>query len=567
MSFIIKQKSNIRDQMMICSNKRLAQLAVEYCIGYQIDRVVISPGSRNAPLTIGFTNHSDITTYSIVDERCAAFFGLGMAQQTQKPVALICTSGSALLNYYPAIAEAFYSNIPLIVISADRPKHLIDIGDGQTIRQENVFKNHSLYNANLREDEIYFNDNVLQIEQAIQTAILKKGPVHINIPFDEPLYDSTKELPRQDKFFKIENVNNEKILNLDKYASIWNKSKKKLILIGTHFPNKKLESQLAELAKDESVLIFTETTSNLHNKNFVNSIDKLIFPLKDKELYKLQPDILLTLGGMIVSKKIKQVLRTYPPKHHWHIDTKQAPDTFHCLSHHFKYSDTQFLTSFSKMITPVNSCYRADWILVKEQRELKQNQFLTDVRFSDLKVFDIIIDTIPKNTHLQLGNSSIIRYSQLFNINESITVFCNRGTSGIDGSTSTAIGASNIINNQTVFITGDISFFYDSNALWNRYIKNNFRIILVNNGGGGIFKFIPGPSSTNALDYFVAPHNLTAKQLSEMYQFEYASAENEEELKRELNTFYLVGNTPKILEVFTPSDLNDSILKEYFNFF
>ncbi len=133
--------------------KELAQIVISACHQFNIDTVVISPGSRNAPLTVGFSNHPEIETLSVVDERCAAFFALGIAQQTQKPVAIVCTSGSALLNYYPAIAEAFYSNIPLVVISADRPKHLIDIGDGQTIRQENVFENHILFSANLIENE------------------------------------------------------------------------------------------------------------------------------------------------------------------------------------------------------------------------------------------------------------------------------------------------------------------------------------------------------------------------------------------------------------------------------
>ena len=179
---------------MIYSQKELAQLVIEYCGTYEVEHVVISPGSRNAPLTIGFTNYPKVKTYSIVDERSAAFFGLGLAQQTQKPVALVCTSGSALLNYYPAVAEAFYSDIPLIIISADRPKHLIDIGDGQTIRQENIFLNHCLFNANLKEGEENRNDNSRLIQTALSTAILNKGPVHINVPFDEPLYETTSDL-------------------------------------------------------------------------------------------------------------------------------------------------------------------------------------------------------------------------------------------------------------------------------------------------------------------------------------------------------------------------------------
>ena len=170
--------------------KELAQILISACHQFKIETVVISPGSRNAPLTIGFSNHKDIDTFSIVDERCAAFFALGIAQQTQKPVAILCTSGSALLNYYPAIAESFYSNIPLVVISADRPKHLIDIGDGQTIRQENVFENHILFSANLIENPTFKTRNSQLIGEALQIASSNQGPVHINVPFDEPLYET-----------------------------------------------------------------------------------------------------------------------------------------------------------------------------------------------------------------------------------------------------------------------------------------------------------------------------------------------------------------------------------------
>ena len=171
--------------------KELAQIIIAACRQFEIQTVVISPGSRNAPLTIGFSNHKDFETLSIVDERCAAFFALGIAQQTLKPVALVCTSGSALLNYYPAIAEAYYSQIPLVVISADRPAHLIDIGDGQTIRQENVFKNHILYSANLKEFDA--ENSIKALSKAFSLLRQVKGPIHINAPFNEPLYETVAD--------------------------------------------------------------------------------------------------------------------------------------------------------------------------------------------------------------------------------------------------------------------------------------------------------------------------------------------------------------------------------------
>jgi len=551
---------------MIYSNKELAQQIVEYCCAYKIEHVIISPGSRNAPLTIGFTNHPKIKTYSIVDERCAAFFAVGIAQQTQKPTVIVCTSGSALLNYYPAIAEAYYSDIPLIVISADRPKHLIDIGDGQTIRQENVFHNHSLYNANLSEKDVNRDENFQMISTAISTAIIKNGPVHINVPFDEPLYNTTdhlflKEYVVKKEIFEKVDFND----NLEEFASIWNTSKKKLIIIGSHFPNINLQDQLSVLAADESVLIFTETTSNMHDPKFINTIDKFIFPLNENDYIRLQPDILITLGGMVVSKKIKQFLRKYQPKHHWHIDSKKALNTFHCLSKHFVTSPNQFFDKFLKTVENKKSYYRDNWQEIKRVRSDRHRQFLKAAEFSDLTVFKILLESIPNHCQLQLGNSSVIRYSQLFDVNPTLDVFCNRGTSGIDGSTSTAIGAAHIAEQQTIFISGDISFFYDSNALWNNFIRNDFRIIIINNGGGGIFKFIPGPGNTNAFDYFETPHNLTARQLAEMFNFKYDVAKNENELKEQIKSFYQIENKPKLLEIFTPNTINDKVLKRYFD--
>ena len=543
----------------------LAQLTIATCVASKIEHVVISPGSRNAPLTIGFSNHPKVKTYSIVDERCAAFFALGIAQQLQSPVAIVCTSGSALLNYYPAIAEAFYSNIPLVVISADRPKHLIDIGDGQTIRQENVFENHMLASVSLDESlNIEGNINEM-LSEIIKTAILESGPVHLNVPFDEPLYETTSNILNFETFdysFEEEPLN---VDDLEQFAKIWNASEKKMVLVGEHYPNELLQIQLEHLTKDPSVLVLIENTANVSNPKFINSIDKLIFPLEDNELTHFQPDILLSLGGLIVSKKIKQHLRKFKPKHHWHVDPKRAFDTYHSLSHHFKLTPQLFFSQFFFLTKPTDSFYQEFWLHKKEIRLSKHAAFLNECAFSDLKVVDTVLKSIPANSQLQVSNSSVIRYTQLFDINKSLRLFCNRGTSGIDGSTSTAIGASVVVDANTVFLTGDISFFYDSNALWNSYIPIAFRIIVINNGGGGIFRFIPGPQKSNALDYFETPHNLTAEHLCKMYNFEYATATSVDELTEGLKDFYTISDKPKLLEVFTPQKENDKILKAYFN--
>ncbi len=539
----------------------LAQSIIEICQQKGVQHIVISPGSRNAPLTIGFTNNPFFKSYSIADERCAAFFALGIAQQIQKPVAVVCTSGSAVLNYYPAVAEAFYSQIPLVVISADRPQNKIDIGDGQTIRQENVFANHSLYNANLRENVSTENDNMIQM--ALHVAVTQKGPVHINAPFEEPLYETVTALQVQpeiidftteEKYFKIENSTIE----------TWSNATKKLVLVGELFPNSVEQNYLDALANDPSVVVLTEKTSNLHHSTFIDQIDTLITPFTEDDFVAFQPEILLTFGGMVVSKRIKAFLRKYKPVHHWHVDDLRAYDTYGALTNHF---ETKINTFLSQLLTEnmIESTYKSSIATIWKDRVAKHKEYTAKIPFSDFKVFDFICQNLPKNIQLQVSNSSAIRYLQLFDLDKSIQVFCNRGTSGIDGSTSTAIGAALVSDLPTMLITGDISFLYDSNALWNNYIPKNFKIILLNNSGGGIFRILPGHQETETFNtYFETSHQLNASNLAKMYGLDYFEASDDTTLQQQYSAFLNQNEKPSILEIFTPEKENNGILLEFF---
>ena len=549
---------------MIYPKIPLAQSIIEICLAQGVTNIVISPGSRNAPLIIGFVNNPKFTCYSIADERSAAFFALGIAQQIKKPVAVICTSGSALLNYYPAFAEAFYSQIPLVVISADRPLHKIDIGDGQTIRQEKVFENHSLYNANLAEGASLENDH--KITEALHFSILKKGPVHINAPFEEPLYESVSELSVTVNSNASANATPfVSIANWDEFASVWNTSKKKLVLVGVNEPDSIAASVVNFLANDTSVVVMTETTSNLHHPSFINNIDTIITPFSSDDFEVFQPEILITFGGMVVSKRIKAALRKYQPKHHWHIDSLRAYDTFGCLTQHFEIDPNTFFKTFLPLLEPIESDYFDIFDAINTLRKEKHKAYLSKIPFTDFKVFEKVIQSLPINSHLQIGNSSAIRYALLIDIHPSIEVFCNRGTSGIDGSTSTAIGAAVANGKQTVLITGDISFLYDSNGLWNNYIPKNFKIILINNGGGGIFRILPGHDETPVFNtFFETSHCLTAEHLAKMYGFDYAIASDESSLERGIKNLYSNNNKPFILEVFTPTRENDTVLLQFF---
>jgi 2-succinyl-5-enolpyruvyl-6-hydroxy-3-cyclohexene-1-carboxylate synthase len=546
---------------MIYPKIPLAQSILEICKAKDIHDIVISPGSRNAPLTIGFASNPEFNCFSIADERCAAFFALGIAQQKRKPVAIVCTSGSALLNYYPAIAEAFYSEIPLIVISADRPKNKIDIGDGQTIRQENVFANHILFSANLSENASEEND--LKINEAIHTAITKKGPVHINAPFEEPLYETEESLSVQPKIMELTGEV-KSLPNLDTFVNQWNSAKKKLILIGGNYPNEIDKAIVNQLANDVSVVVMTEVTSNIHHPNFITNIDTIITPFTDVEFKEFQPEILVTIGGMIVSKRIKAFLRKYKPKEHWHVDELRAYNTFDCLTQHFQVTPNAFFSNFLPKTTPIASNYMQKALELKAFRKEKHNEYLETIAFSDMKVFETIIPMLPQQCQLQISNSSPIRYAQLFEIHPNIEVFCNRGTSGIDGSTTTAIGAALASGKQTIMISGDVSFFYDSNALWNNYIPKNFKIILINNRGGGIFRILPGHKETEVFNtFFETTHGLTAEHLAKMYGFEYFGCNDETGLQTGMHSF-LASQKPSIIEVFTPTTINNQVLLDYF---
>ena len=575
-----------------------AQSVVHHCKARGIKHIVISPGSRNAPLTIGFTEDPFFSCYSIVDERCAAFFALGLAQQLTFPVAVVCTSGSALLNYYPAVAEAFYSNLPLVVISADRPPEKIDIGDGQTIRQDGVFEKHIGYSANLRLDSFNpgqnrtdepspigtsefvssevqkdiqeYNDK--ELNYALRKVVASQCPVHINVPFEEPLYETVERASVISEVNFGEQENKDSPDSLEGFSEIWNTAKRKLILVGVHAPNKIEQQFLDELAEDPSVLVFTETTSNIHHPNFFPSIDSIIAPIEKSEakvefFRKLQPEVLLTFGGMIVSKKVKAFLRNYNPKHHWHVNPFKANNTFFCLSHHFKTDINPFLHRFLELTKEVESDYYKSWEKVKQRYESKREIYLKQIPFSDFSAFHTVQSSIPPGYQIQLANSSTIRYTQLFDLHQSLSVFCNRGTSGIDGSTSTAIGASLLSETPTLLITGDLSFLYDSNALWNDQIRNDFRIIVINNEGGGIFRILAGKENTEGFEkYFETTQNLQLERLCELYEIEYSMAESEKRLTAELASFYGPSKTPRLLEIRTPRTVNDKILLTYFDF-
>jgi 2-succinyl-5-enolpyruvyl-6-hydroxy-3-cyclohexene-1-carboxylate synthase len=560
---------------MISSNKLIVQKIVSACESYGIKHIVVCPGSRNAPFSIAFDNHPAFSTYVVHDERSAAFFALGMIDQLGSPVAIVCTSGSAIQNFSPAVSEAFYRQLPLVVISADRPKNWIDQGDGQTIRQSNVLRDHAMYVTELSDDtesDEYSWYAKRELNQAFsQVTNPWKGPIHINVGLHEPLYD-VQEV-KESTFSKVEFIATENIIDKEILSNLRKEiSGKVLVLCGQMNRNDTLQKILADFAENTNVAVLVENTSNLSDTRFVHCIDRTLNLISEGEIEKFIPDLLITLGDAVVSKKIKTFLRKNKPKQHWKIGYAfPHMDTYQSVTHVFQMDAVSF---FKQLLSEQSEIHSNNYGSLWRQKDYvakdKSVEFLDKVEFSDLQIFDYIFQYLPERSILHMANSSVVRYCQLFDPIPGIDYYGNRGTSGIDGSTSTAVGAS--VANQDklhVLITGDVSFFYDSNALWNKYLGKNLRIILLNNSGGGIFRIIPGPSTSPQRDtFFEATHETNAEGICKSFNVNYQAVNSIFALQTVFTDFFTesLNERPKVVEIFTPREKNAGVLDEYFQF-
>jgi len=577
----------------------VAQTLILSCLKFDFFDVVISPGSRNVPLAIGFASNKKFKCYSIVDERSAAFFALGLSQKSKKPTILICTSGSALLNYYPAIAEAYYSEIPLIILSADRPEYKINIGDGQTINQSNVFEKNILYSNSLKQDCSHATEEIIKsnlqkivndkasfskieklqksiqknneeiIEIAFNLSINKMQPVHLNVPMEEPLYEFNHS-PSISVKVKKKIEKKPSLTDLDNFYKAINKAGKIMILIGVSDGNILSKKSIQKINSCSSIIVMKEHTSNVFNESFISNIDRLIGPIElqsnsDSVFDELSPEIVISLGGMIVSKKIKSFLRNYKPRKHYHIGNNTSKDSFYSGVKHINTTANKFFENID--LIKSDSKYFEKWNQLDNSKLDLHNRYMNVTNFSDLKVFEILTNWVPKKYNIQVANSTPIRYFQLFDLKNKNMMFANRGTSGIDGSTSTAIGSSIQNDSPVLLVTGDLSFFYDVNALWNNHIPKNFRIIIINNSGGGIFKILPGFKENNLFSEFIeTQHNLSARLIAKMFNFNYTRVSTKFGLNLYLRTFFKNSKKPKILEIKTSSVKSTKILKDYFRY-
>jgi 2-succinyl-5-enolpyruvyl-6-hydroxy-3-cyclohexene-1-carboxylate synthase len=538
------------------------KILAEICSQFGIEHAVICPGSRSAPLVFAFNRNKNIKTYSIIDERSAGYFALGMAQQLQKPVALICTSGTAALNFYSAIAEAFYQKIPLVVLTADRPLELLNQQDGQMINQVNVFGSHVRGSLN-------YNTILRTSHSELRTFLNKSmypvmGPVHINVPLVEPLYENLEEE------IVIENL--EKPLNI--FGDFDNKNiidalhqtQKRVIIIGQNLPDLKLLATLKILAKKDFAIL-ADVVSNQHESSVLKQFDFLVSQANIETLQVLEPDFIISLGGPVLSKALKLWLKKQKPKFHFRIQQDETlVDTYNNVTEYLFGNNNEVLKSIANAEFPSSTYAEYLGLMeLKSQRKIAEFINQNNVEFNELVTVNFVLKNLPENSQLQIANSTAIRYVSYLGLpDKNISAFCNRGTSGIDGCTSTAIGAANMTNEIATLITGDLAFFYDRNAFWNNFVPNNLRIILLNNHGGGIFNLIDGPNTQPELEeFFLTKHHLTAKNLADENGLNYLICKNNDEFANALETFYDVSERAKIIELSFDMDKSADIFKAF----
>lgn len=546
-----------------------AELA-RLCAAKGVQHVVISPGSRSAPLVIAFHRQPGMRCVQVIDERSAAFFALGMAQQLHAPVALICTSGSAVLNYGPAIAEAFYQRVPLLVITADRPEEWMDQGEGQAIRQHRVLALHMARSVQLPREA---HDALSRwhcgrlINEAIDATLLPvPGPVHVNVPFAEPLYGMADHTVHTRTIAQA--LTNAFILPDQARWSTqqMSASLNVMVLAGQGVWSEGLRKQLLQLASLPQFAVLTEATSNLDDPAFITCIDRAIEGVNDRNVNDLRPDLLITFGGAVVSKRIKTLLRAWRPAQHWNIDAGQRHcDTYQSLTHDFAVAPEIFFAQLCGAVRGNESLYGAAWKMVGERMRAAHHRVLASAPFCDLSVFHTLCERMPAGTDVHLANSTPARYAQLFDRARGHRWFSNRGTSGIDGCTSTAVGAAHATQKITTLITGDTAFCYDSNAFWNNCLSPLLKVIVIDNGGGNIFRYIEGPDrEPDLLKWFEAPHGRDIEGLVKSYDLSYHRATDEASLVAGLDLLYTPQGRPAVLHVITDAITSPRVLRDYF---
>ncbi|WP_027001525.1 2-succinyl-5-enolpyruvyl-6-hydroxy-3-cyclohexene-1-carboxylic-acid synthase [Hugenholtzia roseola] len=548
----------------------------EICYQHGITKAVLCPGSRSAPLTLAFARHKHIETFLFSDERSAAFIALGMAQSLGETVVLVCTSGTAAYNFAPAVAEAFFQKIPLLILTADRPPEWIAQQDGQTIFQQNLYGKHVKAFFQLPTEQTH-PDAMWQIERQVSEALnlaasYPPAPVHLNVPLREPFYPKSQTKPAKQVRI-IEEWSGERVLPealWNELYALWNDASRKLIVAGQGAK----DAALLEVLNQIEVPLVNDIIGNCHQvKKAIRYHDA--FLMAEQEWAELKPDLLITFGGSVLSKNLKRFLRKMRPAAHWHIQAEgEVADVFQSLTRIIRLTPLAF---FEKVLakqrkfaeTYRNSFFLDNWYALNAEIADLNTRYLDPAHqplFSEFSAVKTLLAALPNTTVLHLGNSMPVRYANFINLDptQEVEVFANRGTSGIDGCNSTALGHALAAPDRLhVLLIGDVSFFYDRNAFWHEHLPKNLRLLVLNNHGSGIFKLVEAGAQPECDNFFVGKQPLNAKKAAKEYGFEYERVKTEAELAEALPDFFKKSKVPKILEVEVALEDSLQVFQDY----
>lgn len=546
----------------------------EVCARWGVRDVVISPGSRSAPLTLAFVLHGGFQTRVFPDERSAAYIALGIARNTRQPVVLICTSGTAALNFSPAISEAFFQQVPLLVLTADRPAEWTAQQDGQTIYQESVYGRHVKKSFSLPADYDHA-DARWMINRSINeaTALTTErpaGPVHVNVPLREPLYPAKNETAHPRAAVKVQKhwppsyqLDDTQIAalrdDIRRYERV-------LIVAGQQSLNGRLRQLLGKFISESNAVLVGDILSNLHGLNDnIRLADNFLALATDADKKQLQPDLLITFGQSIISKQVKLFLRKYPARDHWHIqEAGSVADPYQSVSTVIRCSPEFF---FQKLRASSRADFREMWRARETKTRAGIASFMARGTRHELGVVHDTLASLPAGTHLHLANSMVVRYANylgLSNLQADVEVFSNRGTSGIDGCTSSAMGHALTSDNPQVLLTGDMAFLYDRNAFWHNYAYPVLKTIVLNNHGGIIFNMIDGPGDVaEAQEYFVTRQLKKARPVAEEYGHAYQHATEVNYEKTMIQQLLQPTAQPAVLEFESSQEWNIASFQEF----
>ncbi len=527
-----------------------------------IRHVVIAPGSRNAPLIQLFTSGSFFRCHSIVDERSAAYVAMGMAKELREPVAIVTTSGTAVMNLAPAVAEAFFQQLPLVLLTADRPPEPVWQFNNQRIDQVAPFYNHTkgFFEMPL---EPRSGEEVTGALLAVG-ALLKEsieyppGPVHINIPLLEPLYEPLPAPAYPDEILPSVPDDAPDPSTMVP-AEMWSHGKI-LVLAGMEEYDQEAIFSLSAWCGSSPVAVVAENLSNIPPGWAIGNPEPVLAGASEEELLALRPDLVVGLGGQLVSKRLKHFIQNSTG-----IDLLQVEgDPSAWIRQNLAGVQDSSGGTGDKGGTPGTNPYLAIWKRLESRQMQKMKDALKEAPFSNLTVVGEVLRKVPEGTVVHLGNSSTVRYSQFLPARSDLVYYANRGTSGIDGSVSTASGSAMVSESLHLLVLGDLSFVYDSHALWNRNFPDNLRIVVINDGGGGIFRLLDGPDRMPFFEeYSVTHHPVSIELLAQAFGHGFIRASGPEELEGALGAIFSRDPVAKVLEVDTTGCENSLIFKAF----